>query len=136
MPLRLSSPMSTIFSKAAILAGESSCSARVGVSDTSSAAEISWKRWPNRMSLAHTTIMRWVRRHAPESEKRWNRFARQVRGSWRVDETYRKSSGVGHISAAPWTKPERPWISSFAPSETVSLGVQERRGRPPRKISL
>ena len=41
----------------------------------------------------------------------------QVRGSWRVDETYDKSRGVGHISAAPWTKPERPWISSFVPSE-------------------
>ena len=51
------------------------------------------------------------------SNKRWNRFARQVRGSWRVDETYRISRGVGHISAVPWTTPERPWISSFAPSE-------------------
>ena len=28
------------------------------------------------LSLAHTTIMRWIRRFAPEFEKRWNRFAR------------------------------------------------------------
>jgi hypothetical protein len=28
------------------------------------------------LSLAHTTIMRWIQRYAPEFEKRWNRFAR------------------------------------------------------------
>jgi len=27
-------------------------------------------------SMAHTTIMRWVQRYAPEFEKRWRRFAR------------------------------------------------------------
>ena len=27
------------------------------------------------LSLAHTTIMRWVWRYAPEFEKRWKRFA-------------------------------------------------------------
>ena len=27
------------------------------------------------LSLAHTTIMRWVRRFTPEFVKRWNRFA-------------------------------------------------------------
>lgn len=37
--------------------------------------------------LAHTTVMRWVQRYAPEFEKRWNRFACPVGGSWRVDET-------------------------------------------------
>src|ERR1700730_18377457 len=26
--------------------------------------------------MAHTTIMRWVQRYAPEFEKRWRRFAR------------------------------------------------------------
>ena len=45
------------------------------------------------LSLAHTTIMRWVQRYVPEFEKRWNRFARQVGGSWRVDETYVKIKG-------------------------------------------
>ena len=40
------------------------------------------------MSMAHTTIMRWVQRYAPEFEKRWRRFARVVGQSWRVDETY------------------------------------------------
>ena len=45
------------------------------------------------LSLAHTTIMRWVPRYVPEFEKRWNRFARQAGGSWRVDETYVKIKG-------------------------------------------
>src|SRR6201987_651359 len=40
------------------------------------------------LSIAHTTIMRWVQRYAPEFEKRWRRFARVVGRSWRVDETY------------------------------------------------
>ena len=26
------------------------------------------------ISLAHTTIMRWIQRYVPEFEKRWNRF--------------------------------------------------------------
>src|SRR5215469_680076 len=31
------------------------------------------------LSMAHTTIMRWVQRYAPEFEKRWRRFARAGR---------------------------------------------------------
>jgi transposase-like protein len=42
------------------------------------------------LSLAHTTIMRWLQRYAPKFEKRWQRFARAVGRSWRVDETYVK----------------------------------------------
>ena len=30
------------------------------------------------VSVAHTTIMRWVQCYAPEFERRWNRFARPV----------------------------------------------------------
>src|ERR1700684_396691 len=45
------------------------------------------------LSLAHTTIMRWIQRYAPEFEKRWNRFARPAGRSWRVDETYVKIKG-------------------------------------------
>jgi transposase-like protein len=43
--------------------------------------------------LAHTTILRWVRRYAPEFIKRWNRFGRATGRSWRVDETYIKVRG-------------------------------------------
>ena len=45
------------------------------------------------LSMAHTTIMRWVQRYAPEFEKRWRRFARAVGRSWRADETYVKIRG-------------------------------------------
>jgi transposase-like protein len=45
------------------------------------------------LSLAHTTIMRWVHHYAPEFERRWNRFARPAGRSWRVDETYVKIRG-------------------------------------------
>src|SRR5471032_1036081 len=40
------------------------------------------------LSLAHTTILRWVQRYTPEFVKRWNHFATPVGRSWRVDETY------------------------------------------------
>src|SRR5215468_6008488 len=40
------------------------------------------------ISLAHTTILRWVQHYLPEFEKRWKRYARPVGGSWRMDETY------------------------------------------------
>jgi transposase-like protein len=46
------------------------------------------------LSLAHTTIMRWVQRFVPEFERRWNRLSRQSGQSWRVDETYIKIRGV------------------------------------------
>jgi transposase-like protein len=39
------------------------------------------------ISLAHTTILRWVQHYLPEFEKRWTRYARPVGGSWRMDET-------------------------------------------------
>jgi transposase-like protein len=45
------------------------------------------------LSLAHTTILRWVQRYAPEFVKRWNRFSLPAGHSWRVDETYVKIRG-------------------------------------------
>jgi|SRR5208283_731195 transposase-like protein len=45
------------------------------------------------ISLAHTTIMRWIQRYVPEFEKRWNRFACRAGASWWVDETYVKIKG-------------------------------------------
>ena len=40
------------------------------------------------VEVSHTTILRWVVRYVPEFEKRWNRHARRIGSSWRVDETY------------------------------------------------
>jgi transposase-like protein len=45
------------------------------------------------ITMSHTTIHRWVIRYVPEFEKRWNRFARPVNNSWRVDETYIRVRG-------------------------------------------
>jgi transposase-like protein len=45
------------------------------------------------LSLAHTTIMRWVKRFTPEFVRRWNRFAMPAGSSWRVDETYLRIRG-------------------------------------------
>src|SRR2546425_8942113 len=49
------------------------------------------------IALAHTTILRWVQRYVPEFEKRWNRYARPVNGSWRCDETYIKVGNSGFV---------------------------------------
>lgn len=45
------------------------------------------------VAVSHTTILRWVQRYVPEFEKRWNRYARPVGTSWRVDETYIRVRG-------------------------------------------
>jgi transposase-like protein len=45
------------------------------------------------LAMAHTTILRWVQHYTPEFEKRWQRYARRVGGSWRMDETYIKVRG-------------------------------------------
>jgi len=45
------------------------------------------------ISLAHTTILRWVQHYSPEFERRWKRYARSVGGSWRMDETYVRVKG-------------------------------------------
>jgi len=47
---------------------------------------------------SHTTIHRWVIRFVPEFENRWNRFARPVNSSWRVDENLHKDSGQVEFS--------------------------------------
>ncbi len=45
------------------------------------------------LSLAHTTIMRWVHQYGPELDKRIRRHLKQIDDSWRVDETYIKVNG-------------------------------------------
>jgi len=48
------------------------------------------------VEISHTTILRWVIRYVPEFEKRWNRHARRIGSSWRVDETYVSIRGKWH----------------------------------------
>src|ERR1700730_13877028 len=48
------------------------------------------------VTVAHSTILRWVSRYVPEYETRWNRFSRPVGTSWRTDETYISIRGKWH----------------------------------------
>jgi transposase-like protein len=45
------------------------------------------------LSIAHTTIMRWVHQYGPELDKRVRRHFKKTNDSWRVDETYIKVKG-------------------------------------------
>ncbi|WP_345943238.1 ATP-binding protein [Bacillus cereus group sp. N6] len=45
------------------------------------------------LSLAHTTIMRWVHRYGSDLDKRVRRYLKKTNDSWRVDETYIKVKG-------------------------------------------
>ena len=45
------------------------------------------------LSVAHTTIYRWVQRYAPELDKRCRPHLTMTNDSWRVDETYIKVKG-------------------------------------------
>src|SRR5256885_2126133 len=65
------------------------------------------------VAVSHTTIMRWVIRYVPEFEKRWNRFARPVGRSWRVDETYISVRAAGTTCTAPSTSRARRSISCW-----------------------
>ncbi|MED4256511.1 IS6 family transposase [Priestia megaterium] len=45
------------------------------------------------LSIAHTTIMRWVHQYGPELDERVRRHLKLINDSWRVDETYIKVKG-------------------------------------------
>jgi hypothetical protein len=78
------------------------------------------------VSLAHTTIMRWIQRFVPEFKKRWNRFACPAGTSWCRQDLCDDQSSI----VRP-TKREGRWISSYERSEMslspkhFSSGVHE-----------
>ncbi|MBZ5752933.1 IS6 family transposase [Metabacillus rhizolycopersici] len=45
------------------------------------------------LSIAHTTITRWVHQYGPELDERVRRLLKTTNDSWRVDETYVKVKG-------------------------------------------
>jgi IS6 family transposase len=45
------------------------------------------------VTIAHSTIFRWIQAYAPELEKRIRPHLRMSNGSWRVDETYVRVKG-------------------------------------------
>jgi transposase-like protein len=48
------------------------------------------------VTVSHSTILCWVQRYVPEFEKRWDRYARPVHSSWRMDETAVSVRGGAH----------------------------------------
>ncbi|MGY3418353.1 IS6 family transposase [Bacillus mycoides] len=45
------------------------------------------------LSMAHTTIMRWVHQYGPQLEEKVRHHLKSTNDSWRVDETYIKVKG-------------------------------------------
>jgi transposase-like protein len=94
------------------------------------------------LSLAHTTIMRWLQSFAPEFERRWNQFARQSGDSWRVDETYIKICGVWTHLYRAGDREGRTVDFRLSPRRDVTAAklffrkAQKTQGRPPRTITL
>ena len=60
---------------------------RWSVTNTLSDRELVAMMAERTVDVAHTTILRWVQHYVPAFAKRWQRFARAVGTSWRVDET-------------------------------------------------
>ena len=93
--------------------------------------------------VSHTTIMRWVFRYVPEYEKRWNRRAKPVGSSWRVDETYiRTRPKTGYLYRAV-DKQGKTVESLFQTSRGIAAAMAFFRKaaassapRWPRKITL
>jgi transposase-like protein len=94
------------------------------------------------LSLAHATILRWVRRYAPEFIKRWNRFDRAAGRSWRVDETYIKVRGkwvylYRAVDKAGQTIDFRlSRTRHVAAAKAFFKKAIRREGRPPLTITL
>jgi transposase-like protein len=66
--------------------------------------------------ISRTTIMRWVLHYVPEYERRWDRFARPVNSSWRMDET------AVPVRTAAWMRRK-----SFSAKLSLQMGFD---GRP------
>ena len=92
------------------------------------------------ISLAHTTILRWVQHYTPEFVKRWSQCARPIGGSWRCDETYIKVKGAWvYLYRAVDKAGKTVDFSEPDPRRERSQGVSAgaiREQRMPTKITL
>jgi len=93
--------------------------------------------------VSHTSIHRWVIRYVPEFEKRWNRFARPVNTSWRVDETYINIRGKWNFLYRAVDKLGKTVDFLLRPDRSIAAGqaffrkaLSTSLPRWPRKITL
>ena len=115
------------------------------------------------VDVAHPTILRSVQRCVPACEKRWQRYARPVGTSWRVDATYlkgqwgywsravdsvgqtvdfllsaqRESAAAKHFFAHPIEKrraPEKMTLDGYAASHGAVAELQDEGVLPPRLL--
>ena len=75
------------------------------------------------LSLAYTTILRWVQRYKPEFVKRWNRFGTSTVQSWRVNEMYLRTAAVPRAKC------------DVAEAKTFFWKAIKPQGQPPKTIA-
>src|SRR5580692_10078585 len=81
------------------------------------------------LSLAHTTIMRWIQCYVPEFESAGTASLAQLGGPGASMRPTSKSEAAGRIFTALSTKRETPSISCFAPSGTSPPPRRSSAGR-------
>jgi transposase-like protein len=93
--------------------------------------------------VSHTTIMRWVLRYVPEYERRWNRFAKHVGSSWRMDETAVSARGGLHYLYRAVDKSGKSVASLLRTDKGMNAAqaffreaVTANHSRWPRKVNL
>jgi transposase-like protein len=95
------------------------------------------------VTVAHSTILRWVQRYVPEFEKRWARYARPVHSSWRMDETAISVRGGNRYLYRAVDKHGKTVDSLLCADRSESSArafftkaLQTHRFRAPRKVNV
>jgi len=70
------------------------------------------------LAVAHTTILRWVRRYTPEFDKRWSRLQPRQARRGALTRPMSGSAASGFISTGLSTRKEKPLTSGSARGAT------------------